>query len=260
MPFRTLLSLSLVVSVPLLAHAEQPKADAKANADLQARLVLAIQLPTLTHEARTAGLAEADVTAAVQACRVHKEVGAAETAEVFKITLQDVQKNGPVEDFGAFVNTKLNEGLRGKALANAIHKEHKTRGVGKGKKLGHFKDKLKHKDGKFVWVGPHDGHPSGDGNDKRPPGIPRPDDPGHDKVVDHGIPLPDDPGHAKVVDHGIPRPDQFDDAKGKSPKDRADEDKHGHEGGAKNKPAKKKAAKDEAPGQGEAKGHQAKGH
>lgn len=257
MYLRTLLSLTFVVAVPMSANAnaDADEPDAKVATDLQARLKVAIELPTLTYEARVAGVAEEDVAAAVQACKVHEEVGAVETVEVFKATLTDVQANGPVEDFGAFVNAKLNEGLRGKALAAAIRKEHKARGVGKGKKLGHFEDKLHRKDGKLVFVnkgaGPggepgravghggvppgravgHDGHPPGragdlTAKDHHPPGLPRPDDPRHDKVVDHGV----------------PRPDQMD-AKDKAKKDKTPE-KHQN---------KAKGAKGGA--KGEAKGH-----
>ena len=55
--------------------------------------------------------------------------------ETFKATVASIDEKGPVEKFGDLVRIKLKDGVRGKALAKAIHDEHEKRGVGKGKKL-----------------------------------------------------------------------------------------------------------------------------
>jgi len=46
---------------------------------------------------------------------------------------KSAEEHGPVDNFGAFVKSKLAEGLRGRDLADAIAIEHKVRGKGKPK-------------------------------------------------------------------------------------------------------------------------------
>jgi len=93
-----------------------------------------LRLPVLTKETREGGVPDEEVKLAVVSLRDAK-VAPEDAVETFKATVAAVGEKGPVEKFGDLVRIKLKEGLRGKALAKAIHDEHEKRGIGKGKKL-----------------------------------------------------------------------------------------------------------------------------
>lgn len=93
-----------------------------------------LRLPVLTKETREQGVPDEEVKLAVVSLREAK-VAPEDAVETFKATVASVGEKGPVEKFGDLVRIKLNEGLRGKALAKAIRAEHEKRGIGKGKTL-----------------------------------------------------------------------------------------------------------------------------
>src|SRR6185503_5652996 len=93
-----------------------------------------LRLPVLAKETREQGVPDEEVKLAVVSLREAK-VAPEDAVETFKATVTSVGEKGPVEKFGDLVRVKLKEGLRGKALAKAIHDEHEKRGIGKGKKL-----------------------------------------------------------------------------------------------------------------------------
>jgi len=111
-------------------------------------ILQAILLPRSTAEARKEGVPEEEVKTAIQTAW-EKRVPPAETKEVFDKTTESVRENGPIDNFGAFVQSQLNAGLRGRDLAAAIHAEHAHRGIGKGKKLKSDMAKAKKAKGQY---------------------------------------------------------------------------------------------------------------
>ena len=108
---------------------------ATASANISASgFLLSLRLPVLAKESREKGVPDEEVKLAVVSLREAK-VAPEDAVETFKATVASVDEKGPVEKFGDLVRVKLKEGLRGKALAKAIHDEHDKRGIGKGKKL-----------------------------------------------------------------------------------------------------------------------------
>ena len=129
----TLLLLVAALCVDV-AHAESPppgtptattEADAK-----DAVLPQAIDLPATAQALRDAGVPDKDVSDALAAAR-DKGLTAADTQGMLAAAEADVDEHGPVDNFGAFVQTQLEAGLRGQDLAAAIHEEHAARGKGK---------------------------------------------------------------------------------------------------------------------------------
>jgi hypothetical protein len=152
---------------------------ATAAADGPEPLVKATQLPVKAAELRGAGVPDAEVVEAVRAARDHG-LKPDEAEEVLEAAEEGTRSNGKVDNLGSFVNQKLDEGLRGKELAAAIHAEHeargqgKSRGKGKGHEKGgkgHDKDKGHEKGGK--------GHGKDKGHEKGGKGHDK--DKGHEK-------------------------------------------------------------------------------
>lgn len=98
--------------------------DAPAASDDVAR---ALDLPVAAQRARRAGVTDADLKQALDGMR-NKKHSAGDAAIVVEGAAADVEAHGPVDNFGAFVQTQLDAGLRGKDLAAAIRAEHEKRG------------------------------------------------------------------------------------------------------------------------------------
>lgn len=115
----------LLVAVP--AHAQD-------SGELSvAELIQAFRLPAATREARQLGVPERDLLDIFRTAR-ERRVSAGSLADLFFEENDAVRKHGPIDNFGAFVQDKLRQGLRGRELAAAIHAEHARRGMGKGTK------------------------------------------------------------------------------------------------------------------------------
>lgn len=97
-------------------------------------ILQAIALPTVSEILRDRGVPVEEVEATIFGAR-EKGVPADETAGFLEATARAVEENGPIENFGAFVQAQLDAGLRGHELAQAIRAEHARRGIGRGKKL-----------------------------------------------------------------------------------------------------------------------------
>ena len=98
--------------------------------DWVTQIIAAASLPVVAAEARAEGVPSNDVQAALEALR-----GASVPAHEAKDVLDEARKahreHGPVDNFGAFVQSQLASGKRGRALAAAIRAEHARRGKGK---------------------------------------------------------------------------------------------------------------------------------
>lgn len=98
-----------------------------------AQLIQAFRLPAATREARQLGVPERDLIDIFRTAR-ERQVSAGSLADLLFEENDAVRKHGPIDNFGAFVQDKLHQGLRGRELAAAIHAEHARRGMGKGVK------------------------------------------------------------------------------------------------------------------------------
>jgi hypothetical protein len=91
-------------------------------------------LPKATQEARVLGVPESDLRVVLDTAR-EKRLPAGVVAEMIRDENDAIRENGPIDNFGAFVQARLNEGLRGRDLAAAIRAEHVAHGKGKGQGL-----------------------------------------------------------------------------------------------------------------------------
>lgn len=126
---RRLLLLALVFAVAISARA------AAQVPDWVAQVIAAAQLPVTVADLRRDGVRDDEIRAVLDAMR-----GANVPAHDAKTLLDEERdarrQHGPVDNFGAFVQTKLAAGLRGRELAAAIRAEHAARGKGKGNVAG----------------------------------------------------------------------------------------------------------------------------
>lgn len=99
--------------------------------DWVAVLLNAAMLPVSANAARSEGVPGDEVRAVIEAMR-DRNVRAHEAREVLDEARNARREHGPVDNFGAFVQSKLDAGLRGRDLAAAIRAEHAARGKGKG--------------------------------------------------------------------------------------------------------------------------------
>ena len=95
----------------------------------------AIQLPLVANDAREAGIPEDQVRGVLEQNR-DRGVPVEDTVEVLESGAEAAEEHGPVDNFGAFVQSQLDAGLRGQELAAAIHAEHAARGKGKPEDRG----------------------------------------------------------------------------------------------------------------------------
>lgn len=103
--------------------------------DLVSRILSAAELPVSTAQARVEGT-PSDVIRKVLEVMVGAKVPAGEAHEVIDEERSARRENGPVDNFGAFVQSQLAAGLRGRELAAAIHAEHAARGKGRDGSAG----------------------------------------------------------------------------------------------------------------------------
>lgn len=92
-------------------------------------LLGALRLPEIVSEAREVGVADPTLEGLLEGFR-NSGVPAAEAEDILDQEVEVVRAGGPVDNFGAFVRSRLAEGLRGRELAAAIRSEHRSRGIG----------------------------------------------------------------------------------------------------------------------------------
>jgi len=158
---------ALLLGVPALAQTDGATA-AQIDAEVKSareRLMRAIRLPETSQEARRAGVPEEDLRNALRAGR-ERRLPADEMDVILTDEVDAVRENGPIDNFGAFVQARLAEGLRGRDLAAAIRAEHAAHGKGKGQlmKMG-VDGKGKPMKGGKMKGGDHDEGDDGPGDD-----------------------------------------------------------------------------------------------
>jgi hypothetical protein len=90
----------------------------------------ALRLPTIATDARQSGVPDDQVTGVLEQIR-RRRLPAGDASRVMDEELRAVREGGPTNNFGAFVQSRLDAGLRGRELAEAIRAEHARRGIGR---------------------------------------------------------------------------------------------------------------------------------
>ena len=119
------LGLVAVLAGPALAQERQRETDLSG----QERMLRALLLPRTTHEARQAGIAEEELRKVLRAGR-DRRIPPDEMELVLREEVRAMEDHGPIDNFGAFVQQRLDQGLRGRELAAAIRAEHTAHGKG----------------------------------------------------------------------------------------------------------------------------------
>lgn len=91
-----------------------------------------LRLPRTTTEARTKGVPDSQVGGILDVLRRSK-VPASDAQEIIAAEAEAREAGRPAGNLGAFVQAQHQAGLRGQALADAIHAEQARRGIGRGK-------------------------------------------------------------------------------------------------------------------------------
>jgi hypothetical protein len=103
------------------------------TADRIRRVLSAADLPVSADQARREGAPDGVLQQVLAAMRA-ADVPAHEAREVIDEERAAMREHGPVDNFGAFVQSKLDAGLRGRDLAGAIRAEHELRGAKRGER------------------------------------------------------------------------------------------------------------------------------
>ena len=120
---RSLLFVALLIGWSAPAHAQL--------SDRATQILAAAQLPVVTAQARREGVDSDAIRVILDAMR-GAGVPAYEASALLD-TMRVVRRDiGPADNFGAFVQSQLAAGLRGRALAAAIRAEHVRQGKGSG--------------------------------------------------------------------------------------------------------------------------------
>ena len=141
----------------------------------------ALRLPAIAADARQSGVPDAQVSDVLDQIR-RRRLPAGDASRVLDEELRAVREGGPVDNFGAFVQTQLDAGLRGRALAEAIRAEHARRGIGRPDNAGQGREA---EPGRAGEAG-------------------RPDQPGQRRPDDAGQGRPDDAGQGRQPDRAMP--------------------------------------------------------
>ncbi|HEX9165011.1 MAG TPA: hypothetical protein VF862_03825 [Gemmatimonadales bacterium] len=99
------------------------------------QILTAAQLPMVATEARREGVASDQVRAALEAMRT-AGVPPSEATLLMDSARAARREHGPVDNFGAFVQSQLAAGKRGQELAAAIRAEHARQGKGNAAREG----------------------------------------------------------------------------------------------------------------------------
>lgn len=123
MPKSILHALSILATLSSVSLAQRPE---RVN-----QLLAAAELPVSAAQARREGTPNGEVRSVLDAMRASR-VPAHEARLVIDEGRSARRTHGPVDNFGAFVQSKLRAGLRGRDLAAAIRAEHAARGKNRG--------------------------------------------------------------------------------------------------------------------------------
>ena len=124
---------ALALAVAGLAAASPLRAQ-DGRTSLAERLAAAVALPAAARELRAAGVPSGEVAVALEALGA-RTVPADEARGVLLTAAEAASARGPIDNFGAFVRSQVQAGVRGRDLSAAIRNEPSRRGraVGQGR-------------------------------------------------------------------------------------------------------------------------------
>lgn len=123
-----LVSLAVAAVPPLTAQQPVPSTtDLIVTAADQ--LLAATLLPTRTAEIRAAGIPDTTLRRVLDLFRLH-QIDPVQADAILVSTRDAAREHGPTDNFGAFVQTQLAAGKRGRELSDAIRAEHQKHGKG----------------------------------------------------------------------------------------------------------------------------------
>ena len=120
MRFRCLTALALAFPPVLAAQ----------DGSLLERVRAAMELPVRSNEAREAGVPDQRVRTTIWDI-FRSGVPANDASSIVDAEARTVREGGSGDNFGSYVRSQVESGLRGRELADAIHREHARRGMGK---------------------------------------------------------------------------------------------------------------------------------
>jgi hypothetical protein len=112
------------------AEAQAPAQPAPSSAEaIQARIAAILGIPARADEVRRAGVPDSTVRGVLDVL-IGRAVPPEEVEQILVTERDAAREHGPTDNFGAFVQARLDQGLRGRELAAAIRAEHVARGKG----------------------------------------------------------------------------------------------------------------------------------
>ena len=124
-----LLTIALLALCTAAGVHAQAAAGPGATDSLAARIVAASALPALADEIRAAGVPRRDLEG-VLTLLGDRRIPATDARRILDEEWRAAREHGPVPGLAGFVRGRLDEGIRGEALAAAIRGEHARRGTG----------------------------------------------------------------------------------------------------------------------------------
>lgn len=127
--------LTALMAIALAA----PPTLAAQDGSLLDRIRTTMNLPVRTAEARDAGVPDERVRGTVWDI-FRSGVPAEDATRIFDEEVRIVREGGSKDNFGAFVRSRVEAGVRGRELAEQIHREHERRRMGKPDDAGKGRD------------------------------------------------------------------------------------------------------------------------
>jgi hypothetical protein len=119
--------LALAPSLSAQGAAGAPQTRVPTAAD--SAILRAIDLPRVMQRAREAGIPDSSIRGVMDRMR-QRGIPAEDAATAVGMEVEAVERGGDRNNFGAFVRSQVESGLRGRELAAAIRAERERRGMG----------------------------------------------------------------------------------------------------------------------------------
>lgn len=128
-------ALALLGVALLAAPLAAQQAPDSAAIKLKQRIDAIIGIPRKADEIRRSGVPDSTLRGVLDVI-IKEKLPAEEAAVILETEAEAAREHGPTDNFGAFVQSQLAAGKRGRELAAAIRAEHQARGKGKPAKAG----------------------------------------------------------------------------------------------------------------------------
>jgi hypothetical protein len=129
----TVIPALLLLASPALAQTDTSGQAAAERVRERAMAILGI--PTRADEIRREGVPDSSVQRILDIL-IERDTPPETVEEILTVERDVLREGGPRDNFGAFVQAQLAQGLRGRALADAIRAEHARQGRGPGARGG----------------------------------------------------------------------------------------------------------------------------